>query len=131
MKRAALFLLVLLLPTVFAVSQNSSAPDPYKPTLDRLDTLTRQAEPEWRFHTDIPHPEDPGVNDSDWSLITVKNVSGPGGNNANGEHWQGTCVFRRWIQVPEKINGYATQGAQAGQDLYAAPRQSSPRPPES
>src|SRR3984893_15111107 len=118
MKRSALFLLlVLVLPTAFAVSQNSSAPDPYKPTLDRLDALTRQAEPEWRFHADIPHPEDPTVSDSDWGLITVKNVSGPGGNNAKGEHWQGTRVFRRWIQVPEKINGYATQGAQVSLDL--------------
>src|SRR6202158_1305753 len=118
MKRSALFsLLVLVLPTAFAISQNSNAPDPYKTTLDRLDTLTRQAEPEWRFHTDIPHPEDPGVNDADWGSITVKNVSGPGGNNANGEHWQGTRVFRRWIQVPEKINGYATQGAQVSLDL--------------
>src|SRR6202140_1673158 len=113
MKRSALFLLlVLVLLTAFAVSQNSSAPDPHKPTLDRLDALTRQAEPEWRFHTDIPHPEDPTVNDSDWGSITINNVSGPGGNNANGEHWQGTRVFRRWVQVPEKINGYATQGAQ-------------------
>jgi len=118
MKRSALFLLlVLVLPTAFAISQNSTAPDPYKPTLDRLDALTRQAEPEWRFHTDIPHPEDPGVNDSDWGSITVKNVSGPGENNANGEHWQGTRVFRRWVQVPEKINGYATQGAQVSLDL--------------
>src|ERR1700719_4509478 len=118
MKRSALFLLlVLVLPTAFAVSQTSSAPDPYKPTLDRLDALTRQAEPEWRFHADIPHPEDPTVSDSDWGLITVKNVSGPGGNNAKGEHWQGTRVFRRWIQVPEKINGYATQGAQVSLDL--------------
>jgi alpha-mannosidase len=120
MKRAALLLmlaLVLVLPTAFAVSQNSSAPDPYKPTLDRLDALTRQAEPEWRFHADIPHPEDPGVNDSDWGSITVKNVSGPGGNNANEEHWKGTRVFRRWIQVPEKINGYATQGSRVSIDL--------------
>ena len=70
MKRAALFLLVLVLPAAFAVSQDSSAPDPYKPTLDRLDALTRQAEPEWRFHADIPHPEDPGVHDSDWGSIT-------------------------------------------------------------
>jgi alpha-mannosidase len=117
MKRAALLLLVLVLPTAFAVSQNSSAPDPYKPTLDRLDALTRQTEPEWRFHADIPHPEDPAMNDSDWGSITVKNLSGPGGNNANEEHWKGTRVFRRWVQVPEKINGYATQGSRVSIDL--------------
>src|ERR1019366_6712880 len=44
-------------------------------------------------------------------------VSGPGGRNANEEHWTGTRVFRRWIQIPEKINGYATQGSRVSIDL--------------
>src|SRR5579864_7265247 len=117
MKRSALLLLVMLvLATAFAISQGSNAPDSYKPTLDRLDALTRQAEPDWRFHSDIPHPEDAGVNDSDWGSVMINDVSGEG-TNANAEHWQGTRVFRRWIQVPEKINGYATQGAQVSLDL--------------
>src|SRR5580704_7929904 len=118
MKRSAVFLiLVLLLPASFALSQNPGAPDPYKPTLDRLAALTRKDETEWRFHTDVPHPEDPGVNDSDWGVLTVKNVSGPGGNHASEEHWTGTRVFRRSIQIPEKINGYATQGSRVSIDL--------------
>ena len=119
MKRSAVFLisLVFLLPASFALSQNPGAPDPYKPTLDRLAALTRKDETEWRFHTDVPHPEDPGVNDSDWGALTVKNISGPGGNHANEEHWTGTRVFRRSIQIPEKINGYATQGSRVSIDL--------------
>ena len=118
MKRSALFLLLLVLPfAVFTFSQTSGTPDPYKATLDRLETLTRQGEAEWRFHADVPHPEDPGLNDSDWGTLTVKNVSGPGGRNANEEHWTGTRVFRRWIQIPEKISGYATQGSRVSIDL--------------
>ncbi len=124
MKRSAILLLVsvflvsvFLLLAAFAASQSSSAPDPYKSTLDRLEALTRQGETEWRFHADIPHPEDPGLNDTDWGKLTVNNVSGPGGNNANEEHWMGTRVFRRWIQIPEKINGYATQGSKVSIDL--------------
>ena len=119
MKRCTFFFLLLAfsLHTGGAVSQTSGAPDPYKPTLDRLEALTRQNEAEWRFHADLPHPEDPGLNDSDWGLITVKNVSGPGGRNANEEHWTGTRVFRRWIQIPEKINGYATRASQVSIDL--------------
>ena len=36
--------------------------------------------------------------------------------------WNGTRVFRRWIQIPEKINGYATQGARVQLDLrFASP----------
>jgi alpha-mannosidase len=112
MKRCAIFLILAILPfSPFATSQSAGAPDPYKPTLDQLDALTRQNEGEWRFHADVPHPEDPGLNDFNWGVITVKNVSGPGGRNPNEEHWTGTRVFRRWIQIPEKINGYATQGS--------------------
>ncbi len=118
MKRSALFLLCLtLLFAPFTFSQTSTAPDPYKATLDRLEMLTRQGEAEWRFHADVPHPEDPGLNDSNWGTLTVRNVSGPGGGHANEEHWTGTRVFRRWIQIPEKINGYATQGSRVSIDL--------------
>jgi hypothetical protein len=119
MKRSAIFFFIslLLLHAAFAVSQNASAPDPYQPALDRLESLTRQAEPEWRFHADVPHPEDPALNDSDWDVFKVKNVSERDSNNANAEHWTGTRVFRRWIQIPEKINGYATQGSRASVDL--------------
>ena len=123
MKRFTASLVVCLLSFVFSgLSQTNS--DPYKPTLDRLESLTQQSEPEWRFHSDIPHPEDPGLNDSDWGTWTVKNTSGPGGQNANEEHWTGTRVFRRWIQVPEKINGYATRGSRVLLDLRFGSRDS-------
>ena len=123
MRRLALFsflsaflsaLVALLLFSAPAVSQNAS--DPHKSIIDRLDSLTHQSEAEWRFHTDIPHPEDPGLTDSDWGTWTVKNVSAREARNAN-EHWAGARVFRRWVQVPEKINGYATQGSRVWLDL--------------
>jgi len=109
--------LVLLILLCRAAGFCQNTVDPYKPTLDRLESLTHLSEPEWRFHADMPHPEDPGVNDSDWGSLTVKNVSGPGGQHANEEHWTGTRVFRRWIEIPEKINGYATQGSRVWLDL--------------
>jgi len=118
MKRSVIFFISLvLLHASFAVSQNSGAPDPYQPVLDRLESLTRQAEPEWRFHADIPHPDDPALNDSEWGVLAVKNVSERNENNTNAEHWTGTRVFRRWIQIPEKIDGYAAQGSRVSIDL--------------
>ncbi len=118
MKRSALLLFCLLcLAASFTLAQNPATNDPYKTTLDRLLSLTSQNEPEWRFHSDVPHPEDPSLNDANWEPWTVKNVSGPGGQNPNENHWKGTRVFRRWIQVPEKINGYATQGSRVLLDL--------------
>ena len=116
MKRPPLTIVLLLLLSIPVFAQSNS-PDPYKATLDRLNSLTHQAEPEWRFHSDVPHPEDPSVNDSDWSTFIVKNVSGSGGQNSSEEHWNGTRVFRRWVQIPEKINGYETRGARVSLDL--------------
>src|SRR5579862_6397995 len=110
----SLFLAILFTATA-ALGQTPA--DPYKKTLDRLDSLTRQGETEWRFHADVPHPEDPGLSDSDWGVFTVKNISGPGGQNTNEEHWKGSRVFRRWIQIPDKINGYATAGSRISLDL--------------
>jgi alpha-mannosidase len=122
MKRLIVLLVVAILSLCGrGFSQNKAADagssDPYKPTLDRLESLSRQAESEWRYHADVPHPEDPSLDDSAWAVLRVKNVSGPGGRNANEDHWTGTRVFRRWIQIPEKINGYATQGSQVKLNL--------------
>ena len=119
MKHPLLFsilILICLCLTTPAIAQNS-APAPYKATLDHLNSLTHRAESEWRVHSDIPHPEDPRASDSDWGTFTVKNTSGPGGQNPNEEHWKGTRVFRRWIEIPEKINGYATRGSRVSLDL--------------
>ncbi len=116
MKRFASSLLLCLIFTFPSFCQSNS-PDPDKATLDRLESLTQKGETEWRFHADIPHPEDPRVNDTDWGTWTVKNVSGPGGQHANEEHWMGTRIFRRSIQIPEKINGYAIQGSKVSLDL--------------
>jgi alpha-mannosidase len=122
MKRSIVFLVVAVILCPFRVfsqddAQKTEPPDPYKALLDRLQSLSRQPEADWRFHTDVPHPEDPALNDTDWERIAVKNVSGPGGQNAHEEHWQGTRVFRRWIEIPEKINGYATRGSKVNLDL--------------
>jgi alpha-mannosidase len=80
--------------------------DPYQPTLQRLESLTSLPLPDWRFHTDIAHPEDSSVNDSAWETIKV------------GDKWStGSRVLRRWVEIPEKIDGYAVRGARAKLDI--------------
>ncbi len=108
---------MLVLSAALSFSQAPSAAGPYKTTLDHLQSFGAQPEAEWRYHADIPHPEDPLVSDADWSVIKVRNVSGAGGNNPGEEHWKGTRVFRRWVQIPEKINGYAVAGSKVRLDL--------------
>jgi alpha-mannosidase len=87
-------------------SPDQIATDPYKPALDRLESLTILPLSEWRFHTDVPHPEDSSLNDSAWETMKV------------GDKWPGgPRVLRRWIEIPEKLNGYGLLGARARLDL--------------
>ncbi|MGC2247783.1 MAG: alpha-mannosidase, partial [Terriglobales bacterium] len=104
---AFFFLYCSLVLPVFPQTAQSSAPvDPYKPALDRLQSLVTVALPDWRFHGDLPHPEDPGLNDADWPMVKVH------------EEWEtGPRVLRRWIEIPEKINGYSTAGARLDLNL--------------
>src|SRR5229473_2633956 len=102
--------LILLLAAISALAENSAqvpeTADHYKPVLDRLESLNTTALPDWRFHDDLPHPEDPSLNDSDWGSIKTD------------ELWStGSRVLRRWIEIPEKLNGYSIQGARVKLDL--------------
>ncbi len=108
MKRWIGCALLALVPVNFVSAQQPSqkTTDPYQATLDRLQSLTAVPLPEWRFHADVPHPEDPSLDDSGWETVKV------------GDKWStGSRVLRLWIEIPQKINGYAVQGARAKLDL--------------
>jgi alpha-mannosidase len=103
---AVLTLVTASLVGAQAPNQGPAATDPYQPTLHRLESLTTLPLSDWRFHADISHPEDSSVNDSAWETIKV------------GDKWStGSRVLRRWVEIPEKINGYAVQGGRAKLDL--------------
>jgi alpha-mannosidase len=111
MKRSLAFSVVsVVLSATFCLAQ-STAPgaepsDAYKPVLDRLESLTTLRLPDWRFHTEIPHPEDPSLDDSSWETIQLDQL------------WNtGPRVFRRRIELPEKLNGYSVAGASVKLDL--------------
>jgi alpha-mannosidase len=102
-------LLILVASRLVSAQQpfpSQKTTDPYQPTLDRLESLTTLPLSEWRFHADVPHPEDSSLNDSGWEAVKV------------GDKWStGSRVLRRWIEIPEKINGYAVRGGRAKLDL--------------
>ena len=101
---AALF--ALLLCARVCPAQTTKPNDPYKPALDRLESLTTLSLPEWRYHADLSRPEDMSLNDSDWPLVKIR------------ESWKnGPRVLRQWIEIPEKHNGYSTKGAAVSLDL--------------
>jgi alpha-mannosidase len=108
MKRSTALLISAIFCAVLSFAQNQPVEpvSPHKAALDRLQALTVQRENEWRYHADVPHPEDQSLDDSNWDAVKV------GGSWSDGPR-----VLRRWIVIPEKINGYSTQGARARLDL--------------
>ncbi len=108
-RRIVCALLALVTARLVSAQQpfpSQKATDPYQPTLDRLESLTTLPLSEWRFHADVPHPEDSSLNDSGWETVKV------------GDKWStGSRVLRRWIEIPEKLNGYGVLGAHAKLDL--------------
>jgi alpha-mannosidase len=119
MRRWLLSLLFAILSLVIAgFPQAAESPDPYKPVLDRLQSLTRMWEPAWRTHADIARPEEPSLDDSGWdTTVVAPPEAGKEQAGKENQPWSGTRVFRRWIEIPEKINGYATEGSRVTLDL--------------
>jgi alpha-mannosidase len=97
-------ILCTLLGLMDAVEQTPV--DPYKAVLDRLESIVVQPLDGVRYHTDMAHPEEVQLNDSNWSTVKVD------------ERWSnGPRVLRRTIEIPAKLNGYSTQGARVKLDL--------------
>src|SRR5580700_11104047 len=104
MKRLIPLSLFLVLSTLLGSAQDTT--QVVELPLGRLASLTTVPLPEWRWHDDVPHPEDPSLNDSTWELTRL------------GAKWStGTRAFRQRIEIPEKINGYAVEGARVKLDL--------------
>ena len=86
-------------------TQNAPTGQAYAPALNRLQSLVTVAQTEWRHHADMPHPEDPALDDAAWQLMKT------------GDKWNDDRVLRRWLQLPGKVHGYAIQGSRVLLDL--------------
>ncbi len=102
------FLVLLISPfcaTVFA--QPPSPPEPYKPVLDRLESLTVIRLDSWKSHpADLPHGEDPALNTADWQPVSAKQ------NWAPISRW-----LRASVEIPANRNGYGLKSAGIKLDL--------------
>jgi alpha-mannosidase len=96
-----------IVPFAPAQVSTNNLSDAYKPLLDRLHSITTLGEPEWHVHGDVPHPEDPNLDDTGWETMRVE-----------GQWSSGTRVLRRWIETPEKVDGYAIRGSSLKLDLF-------------
>src|SRR5581483_9845653 len=93
---ARLCLIWLLVPSIFAQQPSGT----YKEAAARLESISKVPLSTCRAHSDVPHPEDPSVDDSNWQPIQT-----------GAKFTSGVQVFRCWVSVPDKLNGYATSGS--------------------
>lgn len=79
----------------------------YQNVLKRLEAMTSLTLDQWRYHAaDLPHPEDPSLDDSNWTAIN------PGGTSAIRPGASGeTGWYRTWIVVPSQVGGKDIRGA--------------------
>ena len=104
-------LLAVLLTSACAFAQTASAPpDPYKPVLDRLQSITVIPLSSWQAHAaDLAHGEDPAaLNTSGWTEVKLK------------EDWKGSRWLITKFEVPAQLNGYSLQGASIALDLHVS-----------
>src|SRR5712692_9942282 len=88
-----------LLGAVAASAQTPAPASRYQTVLNRLEAMSSVPLPEWHYHdADLPHPEEPSLDDSNWASVTVATAKEPG--------W-----YRRWIELPPTAGGKATRGA--------------------
>src|SRR5882724_10668802 len=103
-------ILIFVLSVITSSAQPRPSPQPakpperYKTVLDRLDAMSTAPVNQWRYHTgDIPHPEDPSLDDSNWTAVTFgRGQSG----SANTLGW-----YRTWIEIPSAVGGKDIRGA--------------------
>jgi alpha-mannosidase len=109
---AAVILSVLFLPNLPA-QRHGDPPqqwhEKYAGTVARLDAMTVLPIMSWRTHeADIPHGEDPMLDDSEWKSETVPYSTG---RDANVNSGPDRAWYRAKIEVPATLGGRDIRGA--------------------
>ncbi len=101
---------VVLLSSACAFAQTAPVPaDPYKPVLDRLQSISVIPLPSWQIHAaDLAHGEDPTLSTAEWQSVKLK------------QNWQGSRWLRLGFEVPAQLNGYGLQGVRIALDLHVS-----------
>ena len=81
--------------------QQLSEASPFRSALQKLEAMTGAQVKGWKWHADdLPHPEDPALDDSDWPVYQP-----PPRVVGKGAVW-----FRKWVKIPRSMGGYNIQG---------------------
>jgi len=90
-------LCVALAAAVLPAQPRAQRSELYGPTLNRLGAMTTLPVVQWRSHADMPHGEDPSLDDSTWTAEVLS--GGRGGRGAGGAG--GTVAWHRTtLEIP-------------------------------
>jgi alpha-mannosidase len=81
----------------------------YATTLSRLEAMTTLPLAQWRSHADMPHGEDPALNDSTWTPVTLS--AGRGGGRGATAAGGGNAWYRATMEIPQTAGGHGIRGA--------------------
>ena len=81
-------------------------PEKYAPVLARLEAMTSLPITQWSAHADLPHGEDPSLDDSSWTKVTLSGGRGGGQGQQGGMAW-----YRATFQVPATAGGKDLRGS--------------------
>ncbi len=80
---------------------------PYADAINRLSAMTGAPVTGWKMHPDtLPHPEDPNLNDSDWTPAPTPQP----GRRRDRPTGEGAVWFRNTVEIPRSMGGYNIQG---------------------
>ncbi|HWD00359.1 MAG TPA: glycoside hydrolase family 38 C-terminal domain-containing protein [Candidatus Sulfopaludibacter sp.] len=82
-------------------------PEKYPTVLARLDAMSAIPLTQWMAHADIPHGEDPSLDDSAWTKVTLTGGRGQQGQGQSA----GMAWYRATFTVPAAVGGMDIRGA--------------------
>jgi alpha-mannosidase len=113
-------------PQEFFENEEAIQNSPYASAIRKLQAMTSVSITSWKWHADnVPHPEDPSLNDADWQLFTLPP------EQRGREYFEelrhsavgnGPIWFRKWVEIPQAMGGYHIQGLPVKLDLRVLTR---------
>ncbi len=94
-------------------TQPTRPPERYATVLARLAAMTTTPVTSWRTHSadGVPHGEDPALDDSQWTPLTLSGGRGGGGGNNAAAPGNGHAWYRTTIEIPATVGGRDIRGS--------------------
>ena len=92
---------ILLAAATLTAQPRTQRTEQYATALSRLAAMTTLPLVQWRSHADMPHGEDPMLDDSTWTPVTLAaGRGGRGGSPRAGDAW-----YRTTLEIPRAVGG--------------------------